>query len=193
MNNKSIRIQMRQRRSSLDDIERLQASASICAGITNSPYFMRARHIALYLSNDGEIDISPVIHAIWQRNKCCYLPVLNKYGKKLSFAPYTAGSVLHNNRFGIPEPMVSKREILTPHQLDLVLTPLVAFDKQGNRIGMGGGYYDRSFAFLRRRQHLKRPHLMGIGYHFQQVEKLPKETWDVPLFGAFTENGYQAF
>ena len=193
MNNKSIRSKMRQQRSRLDLHTRQQASASISSEILRSSLFMKAQHIAVYLSNDGEIDLSSVFHTAWQRGKRCYLPVLSKYGKKLSFAPYTANSVMRNNRFGIPEPIVTKREIRSPHQLDLVLAPLVAFDEQGNRIGMGGGFYDRSFGFLRRQQHWQHTRLIGAAYAFQQVEQLPAQAWDVPLSGAFTEYGYQTF
>jgi len=193
MLNKTIRKKMREQRNKLTHEQRLQASISISDAITSSPLFVKARHIALYLSNDGEIDISPVFQTAWQRGKRCYLPVLNSYGKKLSFAPYTPNSVMRNNRFGIPEPVVNKHTLLTPQQLNLVLTPLVAFDKHGNRIGMGGGYYDRTFAFLARQQHYKQTKLCGIGFQFQQIDDIEKQDWDVPLLGAFTDGGYQAF
>jgi len=193
MNNKSIRSQMRQQRRNVDLHERQQAAALISNEILRSPLFMKARHIAIYLSNDGEIDLSSVFHAAWQRGKHCYLPVLSRYGKKLSFAPYTADSFMKNNRFGIPEPVVTKREIRSPHQIDLVLAPMVAFDEHGNRMGMGGGYYDRSFGFLRRQQHWQHTRFIGTGYAFQQVTQLPAQIWDVPLDGAFTECGYQGF
>ncbi|MCK4742995.1 MAG: 5-formyltetrahydrofolate cyclo-ligase [Sulfuriflexus sp.] len=193
MNSPSIRTKIRQQRRNLDLHERQQAAAWISSEILRSPLFMKAKHIAIYLSNDGEIDLSSVLHTAWQRNKRCYLPVLNKYGKKLSFAPYTANSIMRKNRFGIPEPIVTKREIISPHQLDLVLAPLVAFDEQGNRMGMGGGFYDRSFSFLRQQQHWQHTKLIGTAYAFQQVEQLPAQAWDVPLSGAFTEYGYQAF
>ena len=193
MNNNAIRKKIREQRRQLSPEQRLQASLSISEAIVNSAVFMRAKHIALYLSHDGEIDISPVFQTAWQRGKQCYLPVLNPYGKKLSFAPYTANSVMRNNRFAIPEPVVSKRALLTPQQLNLVLTPLVAFDTHGNRIGMGGGYYDRSFAFLRRQQRYKQPRLCGTGFNFQQVEQIEQQQWDVPLFAAFTDDGFQEF
>jgi len=193
MNTKAIRTQIRQQRRDLAPDERQQASAWICSEILRSRLFMKAQHIALYLSNDGEIDLSPLFHIAWQRGKHCYLPILNKYGKKLSFVPYTKNSVMQNNRFGIPEPIVAKSDILNPHQLDLVLTPLVAFDEQGNRIGMGGGYYDRSFHFLRRQPAWQHTRLIGTAYAFQQVRQLPAQAWDVPLMGAFTEYGYQGF
>lgn len=189
MNNKAIRKKLRAQRRQLNYEQRLAASISISESIISSPLFMRAKHIALYLSHDGEIDISPVFQTAWQRKKQCYLPVLNSYGKKLSFAPYTPESLMRNNRYGIPEPVASKRALLTPRQLDLVLVPLVAFDQEGRRIGMGGGYYDRSFAFLRRQQKFKQPRFCGIGFSFQQVEHIQEQNWDVPLLRVFTDEG----
>jgi len=193
MNNKDIRKKIREQRQQLSHDERLQASIHISEAIASSPLFMRAKQIALYLSNDGEIDISPVFKTAWQRGKRCYLPVLTPIGKKLLFAPYAPDSVMKNNRFGIPEPVVNKRTLLTPQQLNLVLTPLVAFDPKGNRIGMGGGYYDRSFAFLRRQQHYKQPRFCGTGFHFQEITEIKYQEWDVPLFGAFTDQGFKKF
>ena len=193
MNNQTIRKKIREQRGKLSDEQRLEASIAISDAIVNNPLFMRARNIALYLSHDGEIDISPVFKTAWQRGKRCYLPVLSPQGKKLSFAPFTQESTMRNNRYGIPEPVVSPRMLLTPQQINLVLTPLVAFDSKGNRIGMGGGYYDRSFAFLRRQQHFKQTRLCGIGFNFQQVDNIEKQNWDVPLFGAFTDEGFIEF
>ncbi len=192
MNNNTIRKTIREQRRQLSHEQRLQASISISEAIVHSSLFMRAKHIAFYLSNDGEIDISPVFQTAWQRGKLCYLPVLNPYGKKLSFALYTPESVMRNNRYGIPEPVVNKRALLSPQQLNLVLTPLVAFDSNGNRIGMGGGYYDRSFAFLRRQQNYKQPRLCGTGFSFQQVDHIQQQKWDVPLLGVYTDEGFKA-
>jgi len=189
----TIRIEMRQRRRALTSYEREHASAAICSHILRSNLFMKARRIALFLPNDGEIDISPILEVAWERRKQCFLPILSEHGKKLFFAPMTPGSIMQNNQFGIPEPVTRKRAIHMPRQLDLVLTPLVAFDKSGHRTGMGGGYYDRSFGFLRRHQHWLQPRLIGIGYDFQQVMQLPSQPWDVPLTGAFTELGYYKF
>jgi len=190
MNNQTIRKKVRARRNALSHEQRLEASIAVSDAIVNDPLFMRARNIALYLSNDGEIDISPVFQTAWQRGKRCYLPVLIPYGKKLSFAPYTPHSSMRNNQFGIPEPVVNKRELLSAQQLNLVLTPLVAFDTHGNRIGMGGGYYDRTFAFLRRQQQFKKTKLCGIGFDFQQVNDIEEQHWDVPLLGVYTDKGF---
>lgn len=120
-------------------------------------------------------------------NKTCYLPILDTLGaNKLWFAPFTRCSKLKYNRFGIPEPQVPKRHWVRAQSLNLVLTPLVAFDMQGNRLGMGGGFYDRTLAFLNRRQYWFKPQVIGIGYDFQKTTGLIRQSWDVPLDGVVT-------
>ena len=184
------RTKIRQQRRSLDDASRELASLQLTRHILNHRAFHCSQRIACYLPNDGEIDPTPLIHALWERGKMCYLPVLNPIGhNRLEFAPFTETTPLKLNCFRIPEPDVPAREWIRPVQLDLVLTPLVAFDTQGNRIGMGGGYYDRSFAFLRHRKHWRKPHMIGIAYDFQQVDKLAVQKHDVPLSCVITDKG----
>ena len=190
LNTANIRKQMRLQRRALSAHEHRLASDMALDKILRHPIFLRARHIALFLPNDGEIDISELMPTAWSMNKHCYLPVLASPGQRLVFAPMEKDSHLELNRYGIPEPQVNRRKILQPQQLDLVLTPLVAFDAQGNRVGMGGGYYDRSFAFLRRRQHWRRPRMLGVAHDFQRVNKLPQQPWDVPLHGVFTDQAF---
>lgn len=190
LNTNTLRKQMRSQRRALSTREHRLASDMALDKILRHPVFLRARHIALFLPNDGEIDISELIPTAWAMNKHCYLPVLASPGQRLVFAPMEKNSRLELNRYGIPEPQANRRKILQPQQLDLVLTPLVAFDAQGNRIGMGGGYYDRSFAFLRRRQHWRRPRMLGVAHDFQRVNKLPQQPWDVRLHGVFTDQGF---
>ena len=107
------------------------------------------------------------------------------------FAPYASEDTLKANRYGIPEPNCHANEWIEPHQLDLVLMPLVGFDSEGNRLGMGGGYYDRSFAFLTQPGSIQKPHLLGIAHELQRVDTLPHEAWDVPMNAVVTEQGLQ--
>jgi 5-formyltetrahydrofolate cyclo-ligase len=99
----------------------------------------------------------------------------------LQFAAWSAGADLQANRYGIPEPVAAATERLGPAEIDVVLVPLLGFDRRGNRLGSGAGFYDRSFAFLRDRQRPARPVLIGVGYHFQEVPALAPATWDVAL------------
>lgn len=121
-------------------------------------------------------------------HKQAFLPVLSRLSHdRLWFAPAEPGMELRPNRFGIPEPQVSRRDLVRAEDLDLILLPLVAFDARGNRLGRGAGFYDRSLAFLRFRRYLRKPHLLGLGHDFQRVPRLRADSWDVPLEGVVTD------
>jgi 5-formyltetrahydrofolate cyclo-ligase len=109
----------------------------------------------------------------------------------MHFARIGPRMVLEPNLYGISEPRPI--ELIDPRALDLVLTPLVAFDDNGNRIGVGAGYYDRCFAFLRLRRHWFKPKLVGTAYGLQRIGPVDPNPWDVPLWGAVTENGFEGF
>ncbi|MCF6209793.1 MAG: 5-formyltetrahydrofolate cyclo-ligase [Gammaproteobacteria bacterium] len=187
----NLRREMRTRRRGLTDAQRTRLSEYAAACFRRHRLFHHARRVAAYLPNDGELDPMPLMALAWAMGKQVYLPVLSHLrSDHLLFAPYAPGDALRENRFGIPEPVVSLRHMIDLKALDLVLTPLVAFDGQGNRLGMGGGFYDRSFAFLRRRRHWFKPHLVGMAYDFQRVDCLQHKPWDVPLQGVVTEKGF---
>jgi 5-formyltetrahydrofolate cyclo-ligase len=184
----ALRREMRRRRRALTPLAQQQAASALARQLGRHPLFLRSRHIAFYLPNDGEMDLTPLIARAQAMGKRCYLPVLSPlYHNRLWFAPYHPESPLLLNRFGIPEPAADWSMMRPAWSLDLVLTPLVAFDEGGNRLGMGGGYYDRTLAYLNRRRHWRKPHLLGTAYSFQQVETLPHAPWDVPLHGIATE------
>lgn len=146
------------------------------------PVFLRAQHIACYMAADGEIELQPLMQVIEALGKRCYLPVLHPLKKgHLWFVPYRSGDAMAANRYGIAEPRAQRQHLL-PWALDLVLMPLVGFDRQGHRLGMGGGYYDRTFAF-RKTNALGRsmPILMGVAHACQETEQLTIEDWDIPL------------
>ena len=104
--------------------------------------------------------------------------------------PITLKSRLALNRFGIPEPATTSREIKSARNLDLILLPLVAADRHGNRLGMGGGFYDNSLAFLHRRHIWKLPHIIGVAHDFQIVDNLPSDPWDVQLNALITDTNH---
>ena len=108
------------------------------------------------------------------------MPVL--IGKSLKFAKI--GKNFRKNRFGIDEPIST--EILNANQMNIIFIPLVGFDEFKNRIGMGGGFYDRTLAFKKRQQNYKNPKLYGLAFDCQQVEKLETQDWDVPLDAIIT-------
>lgn len=183
-----IRRQMRRQRRGLSADARRAAARALARQVGGSALFRRSRHIAFYLPNDGEMDLTPLIERAWAMGKRCYLPVLSPtFHNRLWFAPYLPDTPLLPNRFGIPEPRRGWRSARPAWSLDLILTPLVAFDRHGNRLGMGGGFYDRTLAYLLRRYRWHKPRLLGIAYAFQQVERLPHAAWDVPLDGVATD------
>jgi 5-formyltetrahydrofolate cyclo-ligase len=108
----------------------------------------------------------------------------------LRFAELRDDTRLVADKYGILEPAGGFRNTVPAHALDLVLVPLVAFDLDGRRVGMGGGYYDRTFEYLRWRRCWHRPRLVGVAYEMQRVAHIDEDTWDVPLHAIVTENGY---
>lgn len=184
-----IRREVRARRRALSPREQRLAAQRIAAVLTRWKIWHRARRVAVFLPNDGEPDLAPLIQSAWRDGKDVYLPVLPPSAHRgLQFRRYAAGSRLVRNRFGIPEPSAGNLRI-PPRRLHLVLTPLVAFDARGQRLGMGGGFYDRTFGFVRHRLAWQHPRLVGVAHHFQQIESLPAEPWDVPLAAVVTDRG----
>ena len=164
-----------------------QHSESLCQNIIRHRRYRYSQHIACYLANEGEIDPSPLIEHAWFTNKTVYLPVLSPINNSLYFAPYEENTRFRNNRFNIAEPICRPSDWIKASQLDLLLLPLVAFDTKGNRIGMGGGFYDRTLAYLRHRQFWKKPTLLGLAHEIQKVGQLEAQDWDIPLDGIITE------
>ncbi|MGF1693569.1 5-formyltetrahydrofolate cyclo-ligase [Photobacterium kagoshimensis] len=175
-----IRHQVRTQRQALTTNQQAQAAQLLLQQCQQSQHFAHAQHIALYLSNDGEIDTQPVIDWLWQQQKQVYLPVLHPFSKgHLLFLHYTSTTVMQSNRYGIQEPVLDLRLVKPAGELDLICTPLVAFDRTGQRLGMGGGYYDRTLSPWH--QYRLHPYPLGLAHDCQLVEQLPHETWDVPL------------
>ncbi|GAA5315827.1 MAG: 5-formyltetrahydrofolate cyclo-ligase [Candidatus Pelagadaptatus aseana] len=183
-----LRQELRQRRRALTGKQQQIAAQSLCRQLRNQLFFLRARHIAIYLPNDGEIDPRPLMQTALTMGKKCYLPVLYPDGRHiLQFLPFDNDTRLQDNRFGIPEPCVRQQHQHKPKYLDLVLMPLVGFDARGGRMGMGGGFYDRTFAF-RQNPACHKPRLIGLAHQCQQVPHLELADWDIPLDAIATDN-----
>ena len=179
-------LQRRQLQSLLVTTQR-QHSRDLCQNIIKEKAYKYSQHIACYIANDGEIDPALLIeHALFSE-KIVYLPILSPLKNSLYFAPYNTNSQLKLNRFNIPEPVCHPSNWKKASQLDLLLLPLVAFDDQGNRMGMGGGFYDQTLSYLNHRQHWKKPVLMGAAHEVQKVDQLEAQSWDIPLNYIATE------
>jgi len=174
----ALRHTLRQARRAIPAQQRIAAAKALADFLLSLPFAPSAGHVAGYWAVDGEI----ALHA-WQlrlppKVRYC-LPVLHVDGR-LRFAPFSPGVALKHNRFGIPEPDVAETELHPPEAMALVVLPLLGFDRSGNRLGMGGGWYDRSFAFRQRQP--PPPYLVGAGFAMQQVQAgLCAQSWDVRL------------
>jgi len=181
---------LRAQRRQLSGPEQRKAAQQLYRQLAQHPLFRRARRIALYLPNDGEIDPSPLMHEAWRRGKTLYLPVLSRWPQQqMRFQQVQAQERLVPNRFRIAEPRPERAKQAAAWSLDLLLMPLVGFDAQGGRLGMGGGFYDRCLAFKTRQPRLK-PVLLGLAHACQQVDRLPLEAWDIPLQAIVTDQAW---
>ncbi|WP_299808197.1 5-formyltetrahydrofolate cyclo-ligase [uncultured Shewanella sp.] len=181
---KALRLQVRQARRALSEEQQVAFSQLAAKHTLKTLLSRKVKCVALYLSNDGELDTQPLIEGLWQNGIDIYLPRLHPFSAgNLLFLRYDRGTKLVKSHLGIWEPKLDITQMLLPYQIDVVITPLVAFDKQGNRMGMGGGFYDRTLANW---HHKGKPLPIGYAHDCQQVDSLPCEHWDVPLPFIFT-------
>lgn len=184
----AVRKEIRVGRSSLSSAYRQESARLAARQAIRQPWFLRARTIAAYIPAGGELDPLPILERALSLGKKCYLPVLRPFKQqKLWFAEWNTGSELVTNRFGIPEPEKLNNRLIAPWALDIVLMPLVAFDDRGHRIGMGGGYYDRTLAYTGYRKVWSKPLRVGYGYEFQRLTRINANPWDVPLDAIVTD------
>lgn len=181
LNKKQLRLQCRQARNSLTAEQQIQHAQVVKQSLMNLSIFHSSDLlIGVTLAFDGEVDLMPSMQALKDQHQL-YLPRL-KPDTTLDFLPWQEQVEMQANVLGIPEPM--GEQVIGIADLDVVLMPLVGVDKQGNRLGMGAGYYDKSLA-----QASQRPYLIGVAHQCQQVESLPVDDWDIPLDALVTEQG----
>jgi len=175
-----IRQQVRQKRRALPTKRQQTDAHKILNRLIVQPRIHKAQKISVTLAYDGEIDTHLFIEWCWTQQKQIFLPIVdpNKKGNLL-FLEYTKDTQMAFNRYGISEPKFENKHACPVVDLDIIFTPLVAFDIDGNRIGMGGGYYDRILAPWF--QDKSGPYPIGLAHDCQLVNKLPIESWDVPL------------
>lgn len=164
-------------RTKLNQDERFSASSKIVSIIKKTPSYRKAKHLAFYRAHMGEVCLLNLWHTASKHGKYCYFPCIQD-DDSLLFYPATPSTMFVPNKYNILEPIIDNIEPKDINQLDIIFTPLVAFDNCCNRIGMGAGYYDRSFAKLHNPRH---PRLVGIAHQFQCFEYLPQNATDVPL------------
>lgn len=179
---------MRAQRRSVSDAQRDICALALLNNLATQNWYLESDSVAAYLSSDGEIDLAPLIESLVARNKQLSLPKLNSDKGLMTFCDWRPSEELIGNRYGILEPVKEAIRPLSSHSL--VLTPLVAFDSAGNRIGMGGGYYDRLLSnegTPKETYPKSRPLIVGVGYEFQQLDLIEAEEWDIPLDAVVTD------
>ncbi len=181
----ALRTTLRERRASITAPERIAAATSLIEHLEQIPEFITDTNVAGYWAIAGELPLAAIMGGLRARGQVYHLPVIDEH-KRLKFALWWPGMEIATNRLGIPEP-VDTNASLAPDALDVVLVPLLGFDRRGHRLGFGGGYYDRSFAFLRDLERPSKPLLVGIGYASQEVDHIEPEDWDVRLDYVATE------
>ncbi len=185
---KELRNGLRQKRRALSQQEQRSAAQKVAQQLRQLPQFKDSQNIAAYIASDGELNLQASIDLILEAQKTCYLPKVID-ATSMEFRGFQQNSKLIDNRFGIPEPS-DESPLIAAEDLDLVLLPLVGFCRNGGRLGMGGGFYDRYFAFKAEQHSHHKPELVGIAHSLQELAELPVESWDIPLSGILTDQGY---
>ncbi len=180
----ALRRQLRERRQALPASVRIAAADRLAQHVLDLPFLPASGYVSGYWAMGGEIGLHSLQMKLPAGLVYC-LPVLHRDGL-LRFAPWRPGDPLVTNQFGIPEPDVEPSSALSADAMAMVLMPLVGFDACGNRLGMGGGWYDRSFAFRLRQP--APPWLVGVGFDAQQVDGLASQAWDVRADAICTES-----
>jgi 5-formyltetrahydrofolate cyclo-ligase len=181
-----LRQRNRKLRAELNAEQLEQAAQNLARRILDLDEYRQSNRLAAYFAVNGEIGLDPVIDHALAAGKQVYLPNLDQ--QALRFSPYFHAQKMRINKFRLPEPDVEETAMLAPGELDLVLAPLVAFDSVRNRIGMGGGFYDRSFSF-RKNPESATPVLIGVAHEMQKVDRIVPEEWDVRLDMVVTDQG----
>ncbi len=179
-----LRNKHRKKRAALEPATLQKNAESLESRLEQLPQYQRATRIAAYIAIRGEIDVNALMAAGARQGKQFYLPILND--ESMYFAAWQPGQELVKKGFGLLEPDTPIEACADPRQLDLVLAPLVVFDPNCNRIGQGGGYYDRTFAH--RKTSAAKPLLVGVAHQSQCEDQLHPESWDVPLDMVVTDS-----
>jgi 5-formyltetrahydrofolate cyclo-ligase len=188
---KPLRKQLKTKRLHLSHQQQNRISAKIATNLRKAPEYLAAKTIALYLPVNGEADPRSLVAENTDPDKKFYLPVLSpQQDKHLLFARWNNETQFVDNIYNIPEPILTRSNQLPAKKFDLIIMPLLGFDKQGNRLGMGGGYYDRTFSFKQHTRESRKPFLLAYAYAFQECQALSTQPWDIPFDAVVTEEKF---
>lgn len=182
-----IRSRIRNARKAVDEQTRQAWSDSASSRTGQIEAFKNSKRVGAFQAFDGEADPVGLMSLAIEQDKQVYVPIIVGKGKPLRFAPWYPDVEMMPNRFGIDEPVGNPEHWIDAEDLDFVVAPLVAFDQQCNRIGVGGGYYDRSFAFLNEPANTNDLMLVGFAFELQKLDSIEPQSWDVRLDSVVTE------
>lgn len=176
-------------RSALSPHQRREASEAISKQVLRLALIRRGLRIACYISMRSEVDTWPLLNALWGLHKRVHLPIVDRQRtRRMRFITFSPDSRLRRNPMGVREPTSRFGRATKAHHLDVILVPLVAFDAQCRRIGMGGGYFDTTFAFLQDTTMWRKPRLIGLAFDCQRVDEIIPNPWDISLDLVVTES-----
>lgn len=192
-----LRRQFRRQRRNLTPDQQAQNAQALQRNLLRTLLVIRYQNFALYNAADGEINTSAVISKLWEYSKQTALPVLRHRDystaadtQQMQFASFTASTTLVRGEYDLLEPAAQDLTSSTSFHADLIFLPLVAYDRQGTRLGMGGGYYDRYTGHGSHTQALR----VGLAHSVQESEQpLPRDEWDISLDAVITEQRAHAF
>jgi 5-formyltetrahydrofolate cyclo-ligase len=191
---KRLRKLFRNKRLSLSKEQQTQAAQQLVKQFQQLTLFHGAQNVALYLSFNGEINTQPLIDYLWSIKCRVFVPILHPFCKgHLLFQEFSQHTPMHKNHFGISEPKLDAQRVCPLENLDILFTPLVAFDLTGNRLGMGGGFYDRTLAGLVNENKSNQAIVVGLAHELQLTSTLPSATWDIGLPYVLTSNKLYCF
>jgi 5-formyltetrahydrofolate cyclo-ligase len=190
----SLRKAFRDKRLSLSSEQQTTSAQGLLKQYQKSALFQGAQNVALYLPFNGEVNTQPLIDYLWSVKRDVFVPILHPFCKgHLLFQAFTHDTKMRENHFGILEPMLDVQGVCPVEKLHVILTPLVAFDLTGNRLGMGGGFYDRTLTGLASLEEKRQPIVVGLAHELQKSAAIPAETWDVRLAYILTASKLYSF
>jgi 5-formyltetrahydrofolate cyclo-ligase len=194
MDKAALRRQLRERRKAIGVARRQAASRAVVGLALRHHLLAKGRRIGIYMPANSEIDVLPLLNRAVSMQACCFLPIVPRRGRKrMWFSQMGKRPAWVLNRYGIPENLHPLAKRVRAQSLDLLFMPLLGFDSRGFRLGMGGGYYDASLAYLKRFRRWRRPRVVGVAFSVQELEGVPNDSWDIPLDAVLTEREYRVF
>jgi len=188
---KAHRLTLKNARQAIHPFKRMCAARASTQLLRNFSPLQSAKRVGSYLDVNGEFPMAAINAMLLQQQKTLFFPKIEDFkNARMHFAQWTSSSRLKANKFEIPEIVAPTLPHSRALPLDLIFVPLLGFDNTGNRLGMGGGFYDR---YLANYTTTKKPFVLGVAYDIQRLAKLKVEPWDYPLDAILTETGIQRF